>query len=178
MTGFDTAVLSFINGIVGRFLLVDWVFTFFSEFLIYILAGVFLLFLFRIKSWKHRANILSLGILAVILSRGIVTPIIRFFFETSRPFVALGVEPLISHGATPSFPSGHMTFIIPVILTLWYINRRAGAWSFGGAFLIAVGGVGALIHWPTDILGGDIDWNNLLWVCSSIIKTRIICTNK
>ena len=154
MTGFDIAVLNFLNGVIGRFLLVDWIFIFFSELLIYILVGVFLLFLFRIKNWKHRANIFSLGILSVILSRGIVTPIIRFFFETPRPFVALNIESLVTHASTPSFPSGHMTFIVPIVLTLWYINKRAGAWSFAGAVLIGVGRVGAGIHWPTDILGG------------------------
>lgn len=154
MTGFDTAVLSFLNGITGRFLLVDWAFIFFSELFIYILVGASLLFLFRIKDWRYRANILSLGILSVILSRGIITPIIRFLFESPRPFVALGIESLVSHAPTSSFPSGHMAFIIPIVLTLWYINRRAGAWSFVGAFLIGVGRVGAGIHWPTDILGG------------------------
>ena len=112
------------------------------------------MFLFRIKDWKHRANILSFGILSVILSRGIVTPMIRFFFETQRPFVVLGIESLVSHAPTSSFPSGHMTFIIPIVLTLWYINRRAGAWSFVGALLIGIGRIGAGIHWPTDILGG------------------------
>lgn len=154
MTGFDTAVLIFLNGAVGRFFLVDWFFIFFSEFFVYILAAAFLLFLFRIKDWKHRANIFSLGILSVILSRGIATPIIRFFFENPRPFVALGIEPLVSHAQTPSFPSGHMAFIIPIVLTLWYINKRAGVWSFAGALLIGIGRVGAGIHWPTDILGG------------------------
>jgi len=154
MTGFDTAVLIFLNGAVGRFFLVDWFFIFFSEFFVYILAAAFLLFLFRIKGWKHRANIFSLGILSVILSRGIATPIIRFFFENPRPFVALGIEPLVSHAQTPSFPSGHMAFIIPIVLTLWYINKRAGVWSFAGALLIGIGRVGAGIHWPTDILGG------------------------
>ena len=173
MTGFDTAVLSFLNGVTGRFLLVDWLFIFFSELFIYILVAAFLLFLFRIKDWRRRASIFSLGVLSVILSRGVATPIIRFFFEAPRPFVTLGIEPLVSHMPTSSFPSGHIAFIIPIVLTIWYINKRAGAWSFAGALLMGIGRVGAGIHWPTDIFGGIL----IGIICFAFAKTLLARTS-
>jgi len=154
MTGIDTAISEFFSSFTGKYFLVDGIFIFFAEYLIYILSAVFLLYVLKIKDWRERVRILSLGALGVILSRGIFTPLIRFFFERPRPFVALDIESLISHANTGSFPSGHITFITPLILILWYINRRTGIWSLAGALLIGIARVGVGVHWMTDILGG------------------------
>jgi len=154
MTVFDTGVLIFLSGVTGRFLFVDWSFIFFSEVLIYILTGIFLLNIAKIKNWKHRWEMLSLGAMAVIISRGIFTPLLRFFFENPRPFVALGLEPLVDHASTSSFPSGHIAFIVPLVIVLWYINERAGKWMLAGAVLMGIARIGVGIHWPTDIVGG------------------------
>ena len=154
MNAFDSAIFGYLSGLTGRFFLVDLLFMFLAEILIYVLVIVFFLFLMKIKNWKHRMNTLFLATLAVVFARGIATPLIRFFFERPRPFTALEINSLISHEATSSFPSGHIAFIVPVVIALWYINRRAGLWSFAGASLIGIGRVAAGVHWPTDILGG------------------------
>lgn len=154
MNAFDSVIFEFLSGLTGRFFLVDWLFILFAEVLIYVLVGIFFLFLVKIKDWKHRVNTLFLGILAVVFSRGIATPLIRFLYERPRPFAALELNSLISHEATSSFPSGHITFIIPLVITVWLLNKRAGAWLLTGAFLIGIGRVAAGVHWPTDILGG------------------------
>ena len=95
-----------------------------------------------------------LGALATILSRGIITPILEHFINSPRPFVATGIDPLIKHAATNSFPSGHIAFIVPIAIALWYINKKAGWWAYVGVFLIGVSRVAIGVHWPTDILGG------------------------
>jgi len=123
MSGLNRVLFDFINGATGRFFFVDWLFIFLSEALIYIIAIAFIALLFKIKDWKKRTNILALGILSVILSRGVITPLIRFFIESPRPFVALGIDSLVSHSPTPSFPSGHITFILPLAMALFYINK-------------------------------------------------------
>ena len=56
--------------------------------------------------------------------------------------------------ATASFPSGHITFIVPIALTVWLMSRKRGSWFLLGAVLIGVGRVAVGIHWPSDILGG------------------------
>jgi len=150
----DSLIFEFINNLTGKLFLIDGVFIFLSEYLIYILVGVFGLYILKIKSWKERMHMFSLGLLGVILSRGIFTPLIRFFFERQRPFVALNIDSLISHAETGSFPSGHIAFITPLVIALWYINKRAGTWGFVGAILVGVARIGAGVHWPTDILGG------------------------
>ena len=49
MTTFDSVVFKFLNGIAGKYFLVDGVYIFFSEYLIYILTLVFGIYLFKIK---------------------------------------------------------------------------------------------------------------------------------
>ncbi len=154
MTGVDSVVLNFLNGVAGKYFLLDGIYIFFSEYLIYILGTTFFLYLFKVKDWKERMQILSLGVIAVIISRGIVTPLIRFFFYKPRPFMALDVNTLIDHADTGSFPSGHIAFLVPLMLILWHINKRAGVWGLVGAFLMGVARIGVGAHWPTDILGG------------------------
>ena len=154
MTEIDIAISEFLNNLTGKHFLVDGVFIFFSEYLIYILTGIFVFYVFRIKDWKERMRAFSIGIIGVILSRGIITPLIRYFFERQRPFVTLDIESLIDHSQSGSFPSGHITFIVPLVIALYYVNKRAGIWGLIGAFIMGIARVGVGVHWATDILGG------------------------
>ena len=154
MTTFDSVVFKFLNGIAGKYFLVDGVYIFFSEYLIYILTLVFGIYLFKVKDWRERVQLFSLGTLGVILSRVIITPVIRFFFYNPRPFVELDITTLINHADTGSLPSGHVAFIVPLMLTLWQINKRLGLWGLIGALLIGISRIGVGAHWPTDILLG------------------------
>ena len=108
----------------------------------------------RVKNWKERVNIFALGALGVIISRGIFTPLVRFFLDRPRPFVAFGIDPLSAHEATGSFPSGHIAFIAPLMIALWYADKRGGTWGLIGVFLIGIARIGSAVHWPSDILGG------------------------
>jgi len=154
MTGFDSVIFKFLNDLTGKLFLVDGAFVFFSEYLIYVLTIIFGIYLLRIKNWKERMQMFSLGIISVIISRGIFTPLIRFFFDRPRPFVALDVGSLVDHAQTGSFPSGHLAFITPLVIALWYINKRAGNWGFVCVLLMGISRIGVGVHWPSDILGG------------------------
>jgi len=138
--------------------------------LIYIILAAFLILSFRIKGWKEQINILSLGILGAILSRGMATPLIRFFFETDRPFVALGINPLLDASPTSSFPSGHIAFIVPIAMAIWYINKRIGIWSLVGALAIGVSRVFSGVHWPIDILGGFVVGAIAFFIVQVLVK--------
>jgi len=154
MTEIDSVVFEFLHGLIGKSFLIDGVFVFFSQYLIYILTFVFGIYLVRVKNWKERVNIFALGALGVIISRGIFTPLVRFFLDRPRPFVAFGIDPLSAHEATGSFPSGHIAFIAPLMIALWYADKRGGTWGLIGVFLIGIARIGSAVHWPSDILGG------------------------
>ena len=70
---------------------------------------------FLLKDWRKHISLALQMVAAVILSRGIITEIIRFFWHRSRPFVEQNFIPMISHADSASFPSGHATFFFAEI---------------------------------------------------------------
>jgi undecaprenyl-diphosphatase len=148
-------------------------FAFCGEVLPYILFLFFVIRLFMVKSLKLRYYYFFLASLAVIISRGIVTEVIRFLFEVSRPFVELGFDPLINHAATPSFPSGHMAFLIPLTIVVAKMNRRAG-WQFGAlTLLVGISRVFSGVHWISDILGGIAVGVFAFWAAKNLLPKKL-----
>ncbi|MFQ5752149.1 MAG: hypothetical protein ACE5HI_09150, partial [bacterium] len=68
----------------GQNAIFDGVTIFLARFLPYFLVLGFLIFVFKRPAWKMRWLIFAEGALAVILARGIVTEIIRFFYHRPR----------------------------------------------------------------------------------------------
>jgi len=128
---------------------------FFAQYLAYLLVVVALFLILKEKNWKRRVYYFSLASLSVILSRGIITEIIRFFYHSQRPFVALGFKPLLYDYAY-SFPSGHMAAYFALALAVFYINKKAGQWFLGLTALMGIARIFVGVHWPSDILGGIV----------------------
>ena len=150
----DEKVFSFLYGLANKNQLLDWVSVFLADYLFYILILIFLWVVLSEKNWRRRFYLAALAGIAMILSRGIATPVIRFLYDRPRPFIADNIEPLINHVVTNSFPSGHLAIFAPIFLTMFLINRRLSFWFFVGAILIGIGRVATGVHWPSDILGG------------------------
>ena len=98
--------------------------------------------------------IMALG--AVVLSRLVLTEIIRWIWFRPRPFVSHAVNLLIAHDNEGSFPSGHVAFFFALAMAVYFYNRRAGQWLFAAAILISVARVFAGVHYPSDILAGAL----------------------
>ena len=153
---FDSSLFQFISGLSHKFWLFDWLGIFFASYLGYLLVFIFLILLLKEKNWRQRIYFTSLAALSVILSRGVITEVIRFFYYHPRPFAVLGIEPLINHATSGSFPSGHSAAFFALALAVFYLNRK-----WGWKFLIAVSVMGIArifvgVHWPSDILGGAV----------------------
>ena len=96
----------------------------------------------------------SLTALSLILSRGIITELIRFIFLRQRPFEVLGIQPLINHPVGSSLPSGHAAFYFALGLAVFYMNKKWG-WRFLAAVLIiGLARIFVGVHWPMDIIVG------------------------
>jgi len=149
----DQQIFPWLYNLADKNQLLDWFLVFLAEYLIFILAIAAVILILKEKNWRRRAYFAALVTISTILSRGIFTELIQFYYHRPRPFAAMDFEPLIYHAATSSFPSGHMAFF-SVVLAVWLINRRAGAWFFVGSILIGLGRVAVGVHWPSDILGG------------------------
>ena len=156
MNSFDLTIFNFIHIPAGKWFLLDWLVIFFAIYVAYLLCAFLVVLLFNEKDRKKRAYAFAWVVLAMIVSRGIIAQAIHFFYQRTRPFVALEIEPVFNHTATAAFPSGHMALLATLILPVWYLNKK-----WGWIYLCSVIAVGAArvygaVHWPTDIIAGII----------------------
>ena len=120
--------------------------------------------LFLKKDWRQRFYFFSLGALSVILSRGVITEVIRFFYYRPRPFLTLNIQPLINSDQAGSFPSGHATAYFALAMVVYYfceknrenLSQKWEWWFMGAAILMGIARIFVGVHWPSDVLAGAI----------------------
>ena len=127
---------------------------FLGEYFGYILVAGILVFWWENR--KRHPRLLLEFIAAAALARGIITELIRFFWERPRPFVEQHITPLIEHTASASFPSGHATLFFALGTILFFYIKTAGALFLLGATILSGARVFAFLHWPSDIIGGAV----------------------
>lgn len=140
---------------VGHSSFMEAVGVFFAEYLSYFLIAGVIFWIFSRPTKKVVFSAFSFIFLSVLFSRGIITEVIRYFYDSPRPFVALGFEPLIFDGAR-SFPSGHTALLFAFAFSLFLFNKKFGIWMGVAALLVALARIYAGVHWPFDILGGIV----------------------
>jgi undecaprenyl-diphosphatase len=154
-----------INGLAGKYMWLDALCIFFAQYFEYVLIFCIILFLFLPArfSWlklieKARENyiIFLQAILAVLVSRLVLTEIIRYVLPISRPFVDNDVNLLFNYPGISSFPSGHAAFYFALSAVIFYYYKKAGIAAFVTSFLICIARVFCGIHWPLDIVAGFV----------------------
>ena len=178
MNGFDKTLFDFFNKLAGHSGFLDWLIIFFADYLLYFLIILFIVFLFLEKNRRMRLYFMSLGTISVVLSRGIIVQLIRFFIYRPRPFVDLSFTPLLNHVASSSFPSGHISFLVPLVMTLWFVNKRASIWSLIAILFIGVARIAAGVHWPTDIIMGFVVGLAGFYIAYILLKNHIPSKSK
>lgn len=153
---FDIIVFQFINSLAGKSKILDWLGVFLADYLGYFLILLAVLLVLTRKEWKQRFYFFFLAALSVILSRGIITETIRFFYSRLRPFSVLEIQPLIQHDLGGSFPSGHMMFYFALAFAVFLVHKRWGRRFLVAALLIGLARIFVGVHWPLDIIGGAI----------------------
>ncbi len=152
----DLTLFNLLYGFASTHKIVGLFVGFLANYFTYFLVGFFIWFIFQRANWKERVYIASLAIISVVISRGIFTELSAFFFYRVRPYIALGLPTLGSTLTDGSFPSGHMTFLVPIALTIWSEDKRLGNWFLIGTILVGVSRIAYGYHWPSDILGGIV----------------------
>lgn len=113
------------------------------------LLGTMLVF----PRWSMRPIALkAAGVAAVAL---LVNLVIGAVWDRARPFVAGVGQAWVSHAATGSFPSDHLT-VQWVVAGVFLLNRRTRAWGIGIALLglpMAWARIYLGVHYPGDMLG-------------------------
>ncbi len=141
---------------------------FLSQFLPLLLLVILFCLTFR-RDFYQKVLIFGLLTLSLIISAGIITETIRFFYYSPRPFVTLNIPPLIAVSKSNSFPSRHVSFWFPVSLLIFFLNKRWGIFSFLIVFLMGLSRVAIGAHWIVDILGGFLVGGLGFWLALKIL---------
>lgn len=165
----DERIFWFIHNLAGKSRLLDFLGIFFSEYFGYFLLAAALLMIFSSDGWKNRVYYLSFLSLTLILSRGLLTELIRFFYYRPRPFLTLEISPLIDQVGKGSFPSGHAAFYFALAGVIFFLNKKAGWYFLAGALLIGIARIFVGVHWPLDILGGLLVGALSVWIINLLL---------
>ncbi len=150
----DSYIFNLINEWAGAHRWLDVLGTFFAERLEYFLIAA--LFLFLAKNFKKYWPMVWRAFAAAVLSRFVVTEIVRFLWARPRPFIAGDVNLLIDHPDSASFPSGHASFYFALATVVFLYNKKAGVLFLIASLLITISRVFVGVHWPSDILAGAV----------------------
>lgn len=154
MAELDFQLFSFVHSFSGVSAPFDAGAVFVAQYVPYALVLGWFVLVVGVPGRRARAYHVALGLLALLLSRGILTEGLRFFMNQPRPFEALGFAPLVAADPGGSFPSGHAAFFFALAAAVWQIDRRWGAVYAVLAFVNGIARVYAGVHWPIDIVGG------------------------
>ncbi len=151
----NIAIFQYLHGFSGQSIFFDEIIIFGAKYLPYIAVLALGLFLIFGMDRKRELKMIFYAVASVILSRLIITEIIRYFYHSPRPFVVYSFVPLIYDYAN-SFPSGHAAFFFGLATVIFLFHKKWGIAYFSGAIIIVLSRIMAGVHWPSDILGGII----------------------
>jgi len=124
--------------------------------------------------WKLTINAFICSFIAMAISTFLAFSVI-IFWQRQRPFVShsdVFAKPITDglYVSSVSFPSAHtyMSFALATSVFL-YGHRRLGTALFVLATLVAVGRVGAGLHYPSDAVAGA-----LVGIVSGILAKRVV----
>ncbi len=126
-----------------------------AQYIPYLLVLGFLILVYYQPFSRRRVYLFCEGALALILARGLITEIIRFFYHHERPFSFYNFTPLIPESGW-SLPSGHASFFFALAMVVWYADRRWGMVYLVLVTLVGLARIFVGVHWPLDIIAGAI----------------------
>jgi membrane-associated phospholipid phosphatase len=113
------------------------------------------------SGWKDLVvNLLVKGTVIFAIPVGIATLIselISTIYVRQRPFVVDShVRLLVPHGADGGMPSHHIVFMVTLIVTIYFYEKKIATLFALLTLLTGIARVAAGIHYPSDIVAGAI----------------------
>ncbi len=125
-----------------------------------VLAVILILSIIIVKRKFFALSLLFLsGILAWLLAEAL-----KFLFHTSRPFIELGISPLIYQGGF-AFPSQHTAVFSALAISMFLVNKKMALILLLLAIVVGISRIVLGVHYPIDIVGG---------LCAGVISSFVI----
>ena len=151
----EVNIFQALNGLVNQSGILDWFIVFLGNYSAYLIVALAVWWIWREKNWRLQLYHSSFIALAIIISRGILTPIIRFLHSRPRPFELMDFNQLINHDAGASLPSGHAAFFFALAFAIYFSGyRKRGVFLLVATLLMGASRVAGGVHWPLDIVAG------------------------
>lgn len=116
-----------------------------------IIAGTGVIyFLFASRAVKIKLMLLGAVMLPVSY---IVGKTAGLLFETIRPFVKMGISPLVEHVADNGFPSEHTLYALIIAGVIFTVHRSLGIILATLGVAVGIARILAFVHNPIDIIG-------------------------
>lgn len=151
---YDLIIFNALYSLASQSKILGWLVVFFGSYVPYLMVLGVIVILFFESDWRKRLRDAATIALSVILSWGIITQIIHFFYFRPRPFITLGITSLINHDNSPALPSGHAAFFFALAFALFLASKKWGWIFIGLTVLMSIARVMAGVHWPLDIVAG------------------------
>jgi len=125
-----------------------------AEYLTYTLPLILIVLWF----WSKDAKKVALrALFSAILAWPIFSTIIGKLANRERPFETGGVQELIFHRPTYSFPSDHAAALFAVAMSFYFSGYKKLSYiMFAVAIIVSFFRIATGIHWPTDVLAGAV----------------------
>ncbi|MFC4769884.1 phosphatase PAP2 family protein [Effusibacillus consociatus] len=147
----DYELFQTINGLAGKFSLLDELMKGLTLYGPFISVAVLAVLLLRWKMKEFLTGIL--GFAAMLTGLG-MDFLIGVLFYRGRPFVEHHVNLLLQHTQDSSFPSDHTTATFAIAFAVWKFNQKLSSLLLILASIIGVSRIYVGHHYPTDVLGG------------------------
>lgn len=135
--------------------------------MLWISLGVLMLFFKRTR----RVGVVALA--GLLLNWLAVNVTIKPLIDRPRPWTVIeGLEPLISVGASRSFPSGHTSgsFSFAIAVASMVEKKWIKVLVIAAAALMGLSRLYVGVHFPTDVLGGAIIGGLCGWMASVLYR--------
>lgn len=83
-----------------------------------------------------------------------VAGVIGFLWARPRPFVLGDVQLIVSHAASPAYPSTHASIFFALSTIVFLYNKKAGVWFLLASTVMSLARVFCGFHWFSDVLAG------------------------
>lgn len=153
MQSLNESVFRAIWNITGNSFVLDSLSVLVSRYLGYAVMIGTILLLISHPDWRNKILNFCKLFLALVLVRGVLTSLIKFFYDSPRPAEVFDIKPLIETAGN-SFPAESVITLFIFTLFAFLVSKKWGAVFAAISLLSGITQIFTGIHWPTDVLGG------------------------